>query len=247
MDNKKKKTLIVVLLLVAVLGVGAYSTYARYQSRGQGTGGATVAAWAVKVNNTSITAAETTPFTQEIVWPTDNENVKAGLIAPGIRGNAIVDIDPTDSQVAMNYWIKIDSEDLSNDNIVVSSLTVGQCSVADKKTQAECETASGTWTAGAVTVEPANSCSDSSITSEALCVAPAVWGVNPRAGEYKGTIALPEGGTMSASDAVYASVNLEWVDYNTDEANRKDTATGVAADGLAKDIDVFVTVEQKVN
>lgn len=122
--NSNKKILVLALLLL-VVGVGTY-TYANYKSTATGTGKATVANWAITVNETDITTTET--FTlSDINWTT-NDYVTSGKIAPGSEGYVEVNVDATGSEVAMQLTFSVgaltDSSggSVTNTNIAVSKV-----------------------------------------------------------------------------------------------------------------------------
>ena len=100
--NRKNtiKSVMFALILIAVCIFFISSTYARYASSASGTGTADVAKWAVKINSANI--VDTNSFTvtfNEIA----NANVRDGKIAPGSRLYADFVIDPTGSEVAVDY------------------------------------------------------------------------------------------------------------------------------------------------
>lgn len=122
MKNKKKVLLISLLAVFIVAAAGI--TFARYQSKGVGEDTFKVAKWAVKVNTVDITPAAITPFTTDITW-TNADNVVEGYIAPGMTGTASIVINPEGSQVAMNYWLDVETDLTGNDNISIKSVKVG--------------------------------------------------------------------------------------------------------------------------
>lgn len=222
----KKKIGLLAFVLVAFISISIVGTFARYRSEGAGNGSAKVAKWAVKVNGTSIAAATETTFDAEITW-TGNSNVVSTFVAPGMSGTANVEIDPDGAQVAMNYWIDVDTTALANPNFEVTDVTVGgngltkvalgTCAGGAGETETECTGNSGIWTPS----------------------------TDPHAGEYTGTIALPVTGDMTADEKVTAAVTITWVDGNDATSNAADTTMGIA--GGTKTIPITVTVEQKID
>ena len=101
-NTVKKWTLLllIVCLLAAVIG----GTYSRYTSTATQTGSAQVAKWAVKINNKNIVANE--KFTV-VFNEVKNDNVVDGKIAPSSRLYADFEIDPTGSEVAVDYLFKL--------------------------------------------------------------------------------------------------------------------------------------------
>ncbi len=123
MKQKKGLLLAVVLLLVVATGSVITLTYSRYTSSATGTSTAGVAAWVVKVNDSDIVASDT--FTaSDITW-TSSDYVDDGVIAPGSTGTFTIVIDATESGVAVDYSVSIDSSDLTsaNSNITITGVS----------------------------------------------------------------------------------------------------------------------------
>lgn len=98
-SHAKKWTLIVLVIfaLIAVIG----GTYSRYTSSGSGTATAQVAKWAIKlVGKTGDTQNETftVTFTEEA-----NDNIVNNRVAPTSKMYADFVIDPSGSEVAVDY------------------------------------------------------------------------------------------------------------------------------------------------
>ena len=99
-SSAKKWTLIVLIIFVLVAVIGG--TYSRYSSEGSGTGTATVAKWAIKINTVDITPAAATTF--DITFnEVPNDDVVDGKIAPASRLYADFVVDPTGSEDAIDY------------------------------------------------------------------------------------------------------------------------------------------------
>lgn len=101
MTKNTVKTMIIVLMLLTVGLYFVSGTYARYTSTASGEGTVKVAKWAVKINDTDATQANAEfnlTFTE-----VNNENVVDGFIAPSSQLYADFKIDPSDSQVAIDY------------------------------------------------------------------------------------------------------------------------------------------------
>ena len=121
-SSAKKWTLIVLIIFVLVAVIGG--TYSRYVSTGSGTGTAEVAKWAIKINDVDITPAAASTFTitfNEV----DNDDVVDGKIAPASELYADFVVDPTDSEVAVDYEFELGNvtpeiTDLEVDRVVAS-------------------------------------------------------------------------------------------------------------------------------
>jgi len=111
--NRQSKTkrgiLIAVILacLIAVIG----GTYARYTSSGTANAEVSIAKWNVKLNNQDI-SSETKTVDVALTFD-NNEYVKDGKIAPGRTGHFDVELDPTGSEVAIDYTFKVDTTQIS--------------------------------------------------------------------------------------------------------------------------------------
>ena len=116
MTKKNVKTM---MLILVVLIIGLYfvsGTYARYTSTINGKVTAKVAKWAVTLNGVDMTSAEET---MELIFEETeaNNDVVDGYIAPGseLYSNPL-EIDPTGTQVAMDYTIEL-GEITSNEDL----------------------------------------------------------------------------------------------------------------------------------
>lgn len=118
--RQKSKTELILFLLV-IVGVGLTIAYARYASNATSTMAAQVAPWKVSINNNDIVSTNT--FTLEDVAWEEDEYIADGYIAPGREGTLNIEIDPSGSKVAMRYKLEIDESNITNDNIIISSVT----------------------------------------------------------------------------------------------------------------------------
>ena len=91
-------TALMIACLIAIIG----GTYARYTSTGKGTATVDVAKWAIKINTTDITPPGDTTFTITFT-EVANANIVDGKIAPSGELYADFVIDPTGSEVAVDY------------------------------------------------------------------------------------------------------------------------------------------------
>lgn len=102
----KKSGILAVVLLLLVVVVGGY-TYSRYMSSATANSDATMAKWSVKIGANDLdTYTTSSPLAANLVLDA-NANVADGVIAPGRSGKFTVEIDPSDSQVAIDYNIKV--------------------------------------------------------------------------------------------------------------------------------------------
>ena len=126
--EKMTKNMMSTLMLLTV-GVHFISgTYARYTSTATGTGTATVAKWAVTINENDATVENAT-FNLAFI-EVDNENVADGYIAPASKLYADFVIDPTGSQVAVDYSFTLEELTASSGD-VPANLTITDVVVVD--------------------------------------------------------------------------------------------------------------------
>lgn len=105
-SKRKKSAILVTLLLLLVVIIGGY-TYSRYMSSGTANSTADIAKWSVKIGTNDLDTYTTdSPLTAALTLDA-NAYVADGVIAPGRSGTYTVEIDPTDSQVAIDYVIKV--------------------------------------------------------------------------------------------------------------------------------------------
>lgn len=93
-----------ILLSVTTLGVLGGNTYAKYFTKIDGEGTATVARWSFKANNETQTIANVK------LTNIYNENkLLKGSIAPGTKGSFDIVLDATGADVAIDYSITFDN------------------------------------------------------------------------------------------------------------------------------------------
>lgn len=123
MKMGKRITMFITLIALIVTGCVVY-TYSKYVSSASGTGNASIAKWAVKVNNTDI--ATTKDFTlNDFTWANTTSNVATGKIAPGSVGKTTLTIDATTAEVDVAYTVSVDNSKLPEslqDQLVVTSV-----------------------------------------------------------------------------------------------------------------------------
>ena len=111
----------IALFLLVLIGIIGTIAYARYASQATSSMEAQVAPWKVSINSSDIVS--TNNFTlEDFAWDT-NEYVAEGYIAPGRVGTLNIEIDPSGSKVAMKYKLEIDKTNITNESIIISSVT----------------------------------------------------------------------------------------------------------------------------
>ena len=104
MNSKRNILLLVVLMLVVITASVVSSTYAKYTAELDGISGtATVAKWAFKADNTL------TNFTISLNENVDESTLVADRVAPGTSGSFDIALVNTNSDVAVDFTIAINS------------------------------------------------------------------------------------------------------------------------------------------
>ena len=121
-ETKVRKGVMLAILLVAVVAVVG-TTYSRYISNATVNASVDIAKWSIKLNDTDISTAPTTK--QVALNFVENDFVKTETLAPGTKATFDVVLDPTGSEVAVDYTINIDTANVtgianSSSNIAVT-------------------------------------------------------------------------------------------------------------------------------
>ena len=95
--------LVILISLIALIG----GTYARYTSSGTANAQIDIAKWSVKLNGQDITT-QTRNVDVSLVYD-ENQYVSDGKIAPGRTAHFDVVLDPTGSEVAIDYTFNINA------------------------------------------------------------------------------------------------------------------------------------------
>lgn len=100
------------------------NTYAKYFTEAEGILEESIGKWIVKVNTTNIaTGSDVQSFTINDLTYNSNDYVLEGKIAPGLLGYFDVEIDATESSVAVRYDVLIDFSKLDlSDSIKFTKL-----------------------------------------------------------------------------------------------------------------------------
>lgn len=98
------------------------TTYSKYVSAATAVIEEDIAQWNIAINGTDITAnpGDTVEFPiTDFTWDwVEDGPVKKPKVAPGMNGFFYLEIDPTGSDVAMHYTIKIDNTKLTDANTI---------------------------------------------------------------------------------------------------------------------------------
>lgn len=105
--NKKLKVAIILIGIILIAALAISLSYSRYFSKITGTGTATVAKWkfSAKSNGKEINLGTITLGNTA----SENSKVADGKVAPGTSGKFSVELDATDTEVALDYSIKFEN------------------------------------------------------------------------------------------------------------------------------------------
>lgn len=111
-SGKKRKFKFFVFYLLLATFLIFYSTYSRYTTIEEGQPKAYIANWKVKINNEDITNKQTLSNMITLVPDTSRETTTDNKLAPGKTGFFDIIIDPTGTEVAIEYTINFDITNL---------------------------------------------------------------------------------------------------------------------------------------
>ncbi len=125
---KSRKKVLPFVFLFVILSCSLYlyakATYTSYESQIEGTVSPNIAKWNIEIDGTSITDVQVVDI-NDISW--DTSHVKDGKVAPGSSGVMNITIDPTDSDVAIRYELKVVDQAVDPLKLLsVSSITASQ-------------------------------------------------------------------------------------------------------------------------
>lgn len=123
--NKNKKVIIItiILLIISVILVYAIlSTYATFRSEFSGSMKVDNATWKILINNTDISLNATKEFTIDNINIDQSQGVEEGKLAPGLKGNFNILIDPSDTDVSIIYELKFDTKNINSTNIRIDEV-----------------------------------------------------------------------------------------------------------------------------
>lgn len=119
MDKNKKKILILLIIcVIALLIYEIINIYAVFYSKVSGNVKFENGTWNILVNGTEISKGVQANFVIDQINTEDSNNVKSGKIAPGLKGNFTITINPKDTDVSVKYEIKLDQSNLQENNFL---------------------------------------------------------------------------------------------------------------------------------
>ena len=120
------KLLIFVIILILLIVI-VRSTYSKYTEKAIAVVKEDIAKWRILINSTDITTSPSvTDFEiDDFEWTGEGiEHVVEGKVAPGMKGQFELIIDPTDTQVALEYEIII-----SKPSVTLKDGTTGEINI----------------------------------------------------------------------------------------------------------------------
>lgn len=123
--NKNKKVLNIIVLLIIIFIILIYailSTFATFRSEFTGDMKIDNATWKILVNSTDISSNAVKEFVIDDIEIDESQGVEPGKLAPGLKGNFNILIDPTETDVSIMYEIKFDTTDINATNIRIDSV-----------------------------------------------------------------------------------------------------------------------------
>ena len=121
--NKKVIVITIILLIISVILVYAIlSTYATFRSEFSGSMKVDNATWKILINNTDISLNATKEFTIDNISIDQSQGVEEGKLAPGLKGNFNILIDPSDTDVSIIYELKLDTKNINSTNIRIDEV-----------------------------------------------------------------------------------------------------------------------------
>lgn len=118
-----KKILVIITLIMVLFAIyKIVQTYAVFYSEANGIITQNQAKWIIKINNTNISSGIEQEFVVDEFECSENSHIMPGKIAPSVTGNFYIIVDPTDTDVAIKYEIRLDKSNLVNKQIEVVSV-----------------------------------------------------------------------------------------------------------------------------
>ncbi len=119
---KKRKWLVTSFFLFLVLSfLIILESYGLFEVNTESPVVSDLAKWQIAINYSNITGENQTFLIPQVNWLA-NDKVSPGKAAPGSSGYFEIIIDPTGSEVAIEYEIELDFANLNNDKIYISSV-----------------------------------------------------------------------------------------------------------------------------
>ena len=113
MKKNKKIVLISIAIIAIILAFVGGNAFAKYMSKVTGKGTANVAKWSFKVDGSEAETMKTVSLSSTI----NDKTLKGNQIAPGTEGSFKIDLDASESEVGINYFVTFDKETTKPTNL----------------------------------------------------------------------------------------------------------------------------------
>lgn len=120
---KKRKWLIIIssFLFIALIGYSIMDSYGLFESNITSPVISDLAKWQILVNTEDITGTNNSFTVPQVNWET-NSLVAPGKAAPGMSAYFEIIINPSETEVSIEYEISLDFANLNNDKIYITSV-----------------------------------------------------------------------------------------------------------------------------
>ena len=127
MKLKRNKILLILIsfLAIIVLLYQVITIYALFQNEVIGVIKMDNAVWKISINGLEVSSGIVENLVIDQIIVENNENVKEGKIAPGVRGSFQIEINPNNTQVSVRYDVKLESTEMENSKIEISDIEEG--------------------------------------------------------------------------------------------------------------------------
>ena len=121
MDKRQRKMLASILLILLLIAVSVGFTFAKYFSTYNGNGALQVAKWSFKVDGWSTSQTK-----QISLSDTESEvDLEDGKMAPGFDGRVELELDASDSEVDVQYYIEATENGYKPSNLIFQAIVDG--------------------------------------------------------------------------------------------------------------------------
>lgn len=125
--SMKKQTLLIITIFIILLTFVFSKTYAYYIDSYNNTSSLDIAKWKILVNNQDITSESTNNFSlSDFTYSIDPSSPLTSTnnkFAPGMQATTSIEIDSTNVDVSFSYELEIDTSNINNENISITSVT----------------------------------------------------------------------------------------------------------------------------
>lgn len=113
---KGKTILIILLICVFALFITSNETYTAYESLVDNEVPVAIATWRIDIDGKNIVTATEKIAVGKVTW--ENDHANSNTAAPGSKGVAIINIDPSKSDVAIKYEISYEDNTINPDCVL---------------------------------------------------------------------------------------------------------------------------------